>query len=52
MYLENPDGITWRVQKVLAAAGFRDDEIEESEPTVSEIAKQNDAHSTSLEKKQ
>jgi len=28
MYLENPDGITWRVQKVLAAAGFRDDELE------------------------
>ncbi len=28
MYQENPDGITWRVQKVLAAAGFRDDELE------------------------
>ena len=28
MYLENPDGITWRVQKVLAAAGFRDDELD------------------------
>jgi integrase len=26
MYQENPDGITWRVKKVLAAAGFRDDE--------------------------
>lgn len=26
MYQKNPDGITWRVQKVLAAAGFRDDE--------------------------
>ena len=26
MYLENPDGITWRVKKVLAAAGFRDEE--------------------------
>ena len=26
MYRENPDGITWRVRKVLAAAGFRDDE--------------------------
>jgi len=25
MYLKNPDGITWRVQKVLAAAGFRDE---------------------------
>ena len=23
MYQENPDGITWRVKKVLAAAGFR-----------------------------
>jgi len=28
MYQENPDGITWRVQKVLAAAGFRDEESE------------------------
>jgi integrase len=26
MYQENPDGITWRVKKVLAAAGFRDKE--------------------------
>lgn len=26
MYQENPDGITWRVKKVLAAAGFRDDD--------------------------
>jgi len=26
MYQENPDGITWRVQKVLAVAGFRDEE--------------------------
>ncbi len=26
MYQENPDGITWRVKKVLAAAGFRDEE--------------------------
>lgn len=26
MYLKNPDGITWRVQKVLATAGFRDAE--------------------------
>lgn len=24
MYVENPDGITWRVRKVLAAAGFKD----------------------------
>lgn len=24
MYEENPDGITWRVRKVLAAAGFKD----------------------------
>ena len=26
MYQENPDGITWRVRKVLAAAGFRDED--------------------------
>ena len=26
MYQKNPDGITWRVKKVLAAAGFRDDD--------------------------
>jgi hypothetical protein len=26
MYLENPDGITWRVRKVFAAAGFKDDD--------------------------
>ncbi len=26
MYLDNPDGITWRVRKVYAAAGFRDEE--------------------------
>ena len=26
MYQENPDGITWRVKKVLTAAGFRDEE--------------------------
>jgi len=50
MYLENPDGITWRVQKVLAVAGFRDDETEESEPTANEAVKQNDAHSMSLKK--
>jgi len=31
MYQENPDGITWRVRKVLAAAGFRDDEASEME---------------------
>ena len=24
MYAENPDGITWRVRKILAAAGFKD----------------------------
>ena len=24
MYVENPDGITWRVRKVFAAAGFKD----------------------------
>ena len=29
MYLENPDGITWRVRKVFAAAGFKDAEEEE-----------------------
>ena len=33
MYQENPDGITWRVRKVLAAAGFRDDEASEMEAT-------------------
>lgn len=33
MYQENPDGITWRVRKVLAAAGFRDDEASEKEAT-------------------
>lgn len=26
MYVENPDGITWRVRKVLAMAGFKDAE--------------------------
>lgn len=26
MYQKNPDGITWRVKKVLAAAGFRDED--------------------------
>lgn len=26
MYMENPDGITWRVRKVFAAAGFKDAE--------------------------
>ncbi|MHB8523072.1 MAG: tyrosine-type recombinase/integrase [Limisphaerales bacterium] len=26
MFLENPDGITWRVRKVFAAAGFKDEE--------------------------
>ena len=31
MYQENPDGITWRVRKVLAATGFRDDEASEME---------------------
>ena len=31
MYKENPDGITWRVRKVLAAAGFRDDEVGEKD---------------------
>ena len=25
MYLDNPDGITWRVRKVFAAAGFKDE---------------------------
>ena len=32
MYQKNPDGITWRVQKVLAAAGFRDED-KSSQPT-------------------
>ena len=34
MYQKNPDGITWRVKKMLAAAGFRDGE--ESEQTANE----------------
>lgn len=29
MYEENPDGITWRVRKVFAAAGFKDSEEDE-----------------------
>jgi len=28
MYTANPDGITWRVRKILAAAGFKDTEAE------------------------
>jgi integrase len=39
MYLANPDGITWRVKKVLAAAGFRDEE-ESSQPDNNNIEKQ------------
>ena len=31
MYLDNPDGITWRVRKVFAAAGFKDEAAEEVE---------------------
>ena len=31
MYQENPDGITWRVRKVLAAAGFRDEDEVQTE---------------------
>jgi len=34
MYEENPDGITWRVRKVFAAAGFKDaDEESETAPS-------------------
>lgn len=36
MYQENPDGITWRVRKVLAAAGFRDDEASEEKEATGE----------------
>lgn len=31
MYKENPDGITWRVRKVFAAAGFKDSKDDENE---------------------
>ena len=31
MYSDNPDGITWRVRNVFAAAGFRDEEVESAE---------------------
>ena len=50
MYLENPDGITWRVQKVLATAGFRDDETDESEPVANEAPQEIDAPATALQK--
>jgi integrase len=40
MYQENPDGITWRVQKILAAAGFRDEE-QPSQTTNKDSRKQN-----------
>jgi len=50
MYLENPDGITWRVQKVLAAAGFRDDETDGSEPVANEAAQEVNAPATALQK--
>ena len=43
MYQENPDGITWRVQKVLAAAGFWDDEGSEKEANV-----ENDLRQTTI----
>src|SRR5271154_5290995 len=39
MYQENPDGITWRVKKVLAAAGFRDND-EPSQTNTAKIAKE------------
>ena len=29
--MDNPDGITWRVRKVFAAAGFMDEAVEEVE---------------------
>ncbi|HTL72661.1 MAG TPA: integrase [bacterium] len=50
MYLENADGITWRVQKVLAAAGFRDDETDESEPVSRDVAHEVGAPVTTLQK--
>lgn len=50
MYLENPDGITWRVQQVLVVAGFRDGETDESEPAANGVAKNTDARSVALVK--
>ncbi|HEY5233667.1 MAG TPA: tyrosine-type recombinase/integrase [Verrucomicrobiae bacterium] len=44
MYQKNPDGITWRVKKVLAAAGFRDEE-EPSQTTNTDSGKQKSAAS-------
>ena len=39
MYEKNPDGITWRVRKVFAAAGFKDaDEESETDPVDGEAA--------------
>jgi integrase len=37
MYRENPDGITWRVRRVLATAGFRDAREDDEAPATSPI---------------
>jgi integrase len=37
MYLENPDGITWRVRKVFAAAGFKDEESNGNEEATGKV---------------
>lgn len=37
MYLENPDGITWRVRKVFAAAGFKDEESNGNEEAAAKL---------------
>ena len=49
MYLENADGITWRVQQVLLAAGFSDGKADESEPTTNGAVQKIDAPSMTPE---
>jgi integrase len=47
MYTENPDGITWRVRKVLALAGFKDTqdegktETDDEKPAIGKLVKVN-----------
>jgi len=50
MYLKSPDGITWRVQKILAAAGFRDDEAVESTTVANEVTQETVASVNTLQK--
>jgi len=38
MYTENPDGITWRVRKILATAGFKDVEENPRDGQADEVA--------------